>query len=285
MTDRVLRLAPVFLLVLFALFAHPAVAQAAPSNGTVIPVPPMRALVTDLTGTLSAEEQAQLEHRLQQFSDRKGSQIAVLMVPTTGKEPIEDYGLRVVERWKIGRKKADDGALLLVAKDDHTLRIEVGYGLEGVLPDVIAARVISETIAPRFREGDYFGGLDAGTAQMLRLVDGEPLPPAANAEPESPDGGRLLPVFLVAALAVGGILRLWLGRLRGAAVAAVLVGALAWFLSGMLAIAAMGAVVAFAFTLFGNGLGGLLRSGAGGGGEFGGGRGGSFGGGGASGKW
>jgi len=272
-----------------ALLANLGVAQPTPVAAPLA-VPPMRALVTDLTGTLSAEQQATLETRLQQFSDRKGSQIAVLMVPTTGAEPIEVYGLRVVEQWKVGRKKADDGALLLVAKDDHGVRIEVGYGLEGVLPDAIAHRIISETMAPRFRDGDYFGGLDAGTAQILRLVEGEALPPAASSEPEGPDWGRLLPTFVIGALALGGVLRSLLGRLRGAALAAVLAGALAWFLSSVLAVALMGALLAFAVTLLGNGLGGVLfglgggRS-SGGFGGGGGGGGGGFGGGGASGKW
>ena len=272
-----------------ALASTLAVAQVQPPRG-LVPVPPMRALVNDLTGTLTPEQQATLETRLQQFSDRKGSQIAVLLVPTTGPETIEGYGLRVVEQWKVGRSKTDDGVLLLVAKDDRALRIEVGYGLEGALPDAVAKRIVSDVIAPRFKDGDYYGGLDAGTGQILRLVDGEALPPVAAREPQGPDIGRLFPILFVVALGVGGLLRSTLGRLPGAGVAAVVVGGLAWFVSGALAMALVGALVAFAFTLFGSGTrGGFYGFGGGqgglGGGGFGGGGGGRFGGGGASGKW
>jgi uncharacterized protein len=276
------------LLLGLALALAPALAAAQP-GARLVPVPPMQALVTDLTGTLTPAQQATLESRLRAFSDRKGAQVAVLVVPTTGAESIEAYGLRVVEQWKPGRRKADDGVLLLVAKDDRALRIEVGYGLEGAVPDAVAKRIVSEVIAPRFREGDWFGGLDAGTDRLLRLIDGEPLPPVAARDAPAPDAGRLMPVFIVVALALGGVLRAALGRLPGAAVTGVAVGGLAWFISGTLAVAAIGALVAFFSTLLGAGAGGALRgfgAGRGGsGGGFGGGGGGRFGGGGASGRW
>ena len=118
-------------------------------------VPPLTARVTDQTGTLTREQQAGLERMLQEFEARKGTQIAVLMVASTKPEPIEQYALRVGEQWKIGRKKVDDGAILVVAKDDRALRIEIGYGLEGVLNDATASRIIREGIVPRFREGDF----------------------------------------------------------------------------------------------------------------------------------
>ena len=120
---------------------------------------------------------------LQEFEARKGTQLAVLMVPTTAPEAIEQYALRVGEQWKIGRKKVDDGAILVVAKDDRAVRIEVGYGLEGVLNDATASRIIREIIVPRFREGDFYGGINAALDRMMRLIDGEPLPEPARARP------------------------------------------------------------------------------------------------------
>lgn len=128
--------------------------------------------MTDTTGTLDAQQTAALEGRLAAFEAAKRVQIAVLMVPTTRPEAIEQYALRVVEQWKLGRKKADDGALLLVAKDDRALRIEVGYGLEGALGDAVTKRIISDVTAPRFAQGDFAGGLDAGVDAMMRVVQG-----------------------------------------------------------------------------------------------------------------
>lgn len=251
------------------------------------PVPPMRALVTDLTGTLTGEQQAALESRLREFAQRKGSQVAVLVIPTTAPESIEAYSLRVVDQWKVGRRKVDDGVLLLVAKDDRAMRIEVGYGLEGALPDATAKRIVSDVIAPRFRDGDYAGGIEAGIDRIVRTIDGELLPAPAHPD-TAPDFGRLLPIVLVLAFALGGLLRSLLGRMTGAAATSACVGAVAWFLSGLWSVAAVGALVAFLFTLAGLGTrGGLygLGGGRGGGSTFGGGGGGRFGGGGASGRW
>ena len=151
-------------------------------------MPPLKGRVTDLTGTLKPEQAASLEQLLRSFEARKGSQIAVLIVPTTAPETVEQYALRVGEQWKIGRKDVDDGAILVVAKDDRTLRIEVGYGLEGALNDATASRIIREVIVPRFREGDFFGGISAGVDRMIRVIDGEPLPAPAKAAP--PAGRR-----------------------------------------------------------------------------------------------
>src|SRR5512132_2715893 len=120
-----------------------------------VAVPPLKARVTDLTGTLSANEAAQLEERLAAFEAKKGSQIAVLVVPTTQPETIEQYGIRAGEAWKLGRKGVNDRAV----------RIEVGYGLEGVLPDAVAKRIIDEEIVPRFRSGDFYGGIEAGVGR------------------------------------------------------------------------------------------------------------------------
>ena len=264
-----------------------------------VAVPPLKERVTDLTGTLTREQQAGLERMLQEFEARKGSQLAVLMVPTTAPETIEQYALRVGEQWKIGRKKVDDGAILLVAKNDRALRIEVGYGLEGVLNDATASRIIREIIVPRFREGDFYGGINAGLDRMMRLIDGEPLPEASRQKPDESSGMvQMLPVLLIVALIGGSILRAMLGRFLGAAATGGAVGFLAWMLAGVMAVALLAGVLAFFFTLVGSvgrpggyyGGGGLPRGGWGGGswGSGGGGfrgGGGSFGGGGASGRW
>jgi uncharacterized protein len=261
-----------------------------------VAVPPLTARVTDQTGTLTSEQSGALEQTLQAFESRKGTQIAVLIVPTTEPETIEQYSLRVVEQWKLGRKKVDDGALLIVAKNDRTLRIEVGYGLEGALNDAISNRIINEIIVPRFREGDFNGGVTAGVDQMIRVANGEPLPPPQARKAESPPNvWRFAPVIFILAIAFGGTLRAMFGRLPGAAVAGGVVALIAWGLAAGLAATAMAGVIAFLFTLTSGGMGGYVgthgighrgggfgRSGRGGG--FGGG-GGGFGGGGASGRW
>jgi uncharacterized protein len=265
-----------------------------------VAVPPLTARVTDLTGTLTREQRAGLERRLQEFETRKGAQIAVLLVPTAKPEEIEQFSIRVAEQWKIGRKQVDDGAILVVAKDDRALRIEVAYGLEGVLNDATASRIIREIIVPRFREGDFYGGINAGLDRMIRLIDGEPLPsPTKKDSPGAAEGlGQVLPVLLVVALIGGAILRAMLGRFLGAAATGGVVGFLAWMLAGAMAVALLAGVLAFFFTLVGAFTGGrrfyggmgLPRSGGWGGGSWGGGGGfrgggGSFGGGGASGRW
>jgi len=264
-----------------------------------VPVPALKARVTDLTGTLTPDQSAALEQKLAAFEARKGSQIAVLIVPTTQPEAIEQYSIRVAEQWKLGRKGVDDGALLLVAKDDRTLRIEVGYGLEGVLPDVVAKRIIADIIVPRFKAGDFYGGIDAGVDAMIRVVEGEPLPPPEKEwrPPGNANGGNLflyLIVGVIFAVVLGGILRAVLGRLPAAGLMGAIAGGIAWFLASSLGIAAIVGLIAFVFTLFGGsmsgGRGGYGGWGSGGGGSGGGGGGfggggGGFGGGGASGSW
>src|ERR1700749_4264559 len=168
------------LLMCWALIAFaqvPAFAQVA--------VPPLTGRVVDQTGTLSSDDIASLTQKLKDFEARKGSQVAVLIVPTTQPEEIEQYSIRVAEAWKIGRKKIDDGAILLVAKNDRKLRIEVGYGLEGALTDVTSKRIIDEIITPKFRGGDFAGGISDGVDAIIKVVDGEPLPaptPRAQAQ-------------------------------------------------------------------------------------------------------
>lgn len=257
------------------------------------PVPPLTTHVTDQTGTLTRQQTAALEQRLQAFEAAKGAQLAVLIVPTTGDEQIEQYSLRVVEKWKLGRKNVDDGALLIIAKNDRTLRIEVGYGLEGALNDATSKRIISEVIVPRFQQGDFYGGIEAGVDRMMGVVNGEPLPAPSRRAPDGEGGfGQLVPVIFLLVVVVGGILRRLLGRLPAAIVAGGGAAVLAWLFIGAFLVALGAGLIAFVFTL-GGGMGGRggWYSGGGwsagvgrGGGGFGGG-GGGFGGGGASGRW
>jgi uncharacterized protein len=254
-------------------------------------VPPV-ARVTDLTGTLSSAQQRSLSDKLAALETAKGSQLAVLMVPTTQPETVEQYALRVAERWKLGRKGVDDGALLLIAKNDRALRIEVGYGLEGVIPDAIANRVIDEIIVPRFRQGDYAGGVDAGIERLIGLVNGETLPPPRSRSSPSGDPFGSMIGVLIAALMAGRVLRAVFGRLLAGGIVGVGLGVLAWWVSGTLLIALLLGVLGFGITVAGVAGGGWRSGGFGGGfggGSFGGGGfsggGGGFGGGGASGRW
>ncbi|MDN5753304.1 MAG: YgcG family protein, partial [Nitrosospira sp.] len=154
-----------------------------------VAVPPLTSRITDLTGTLSANETAQLEQKLTAFEAKKGSQIAVLMVPTTQPETIEQYSIRVAEAWKLGRKGVDDGVLLVLAKRDRGLRIEVGYGLEGVLPDAMAKRIVDEIMVPKLRQADFAGGIDAGIERVMGVIEGEPLPPPRSRRGNGAPGG------------------------------------------------------------------------------------------------
>ncbi len=196
-----------WLLVFLAFMSLGAVADVA--------VPSLMARVTDLTGTLTTEQKQALEEKLQAFEAEKGSQVAVLMVSTTQPEDIEQYSIRVVEKWKLGRKGTDDGALLIIAKDDRRVRIEVGYGLEGVLTDAISKRIISDDIVPRFKQGDYYGGVTAGVERIISVINGEPLPPPRG-ERGDDSVRQYLPIFLVLTLVLGGVLRSFLGRGPGA---------------------------------------------------------------------
>jgi uncharacterized protein len=147
-----------------------------------VAVPPLRTRVTDLTATLSAEQVAMLEQTLAALEKRKGSQVAVLFVPTTQPESVEQYAVRVEENWKLGRKGVDDGVLLLIAKNDRKVRIEVGYGLEGALNDATAKRIIANDITPRLMQGDFYGGITAGVGRIINVIDHESLPPKKSDE-------------------------------------------------------------------------------------------------------
>jgi len=262
-----------------------------------VAVPPLTARVTDLTGTLSGEAVTRIEAKLADLEARKGSQIAVLIVPTTAPEEIEQFGIRVEDAWKLGRKGVDDGAYLIVAKNDRRVRIEVGYGLEGALPDAIANRIITETITPHFKLGDYDGGVEAGVDQMISVINGEPLPEPDKRWEGHGGLGNWLPLLLVVVFVASGVLRALFGRLLGSVATGGLAGVLAWALSRVLPIGIGAGVIAFMFAMlagsssrgwsagrgWGGGLGGGFGGGFGGGGFSGGGGGG--GGGGASGGW
>ena len=262
-----------------------------------IPVPPLTARVTDLTGTLSADQRAALEQKLAAFEAKKGSQVAVLMVPTTQPEAIEQYSIRVVEQWKLGRKGVDDGVLLLVAKNDRKLRIEVGRGLEGTIPDAIAKRIVSDVITPRFKEGDFYEGITAGVDRIFRVIEGEPLPPPTKTRQQSGINfaglENLLIIGFVLVFAIGSVLRAMFGRFFGAGIIGVVTGVIAWTMIGAFAIAIIVAILAFILSLFGGthmGRGGYYGGGSSGGGWSSGGGGfsgggGGFSGGGAGGSW
>lgn len=256
-----------------------------------IALPPLTQRVTDLTGTLDAQQIQTLDSRLAGFEKAKGAQLAVLIVPTTQPETIEQFGIRVVEAWKLGRKGVDDGALLLVAKDDRTLRIEVGYGLEGALNDATANRIIDEIIVPRFKRGDFYSGIESGLAAMMRVVNGEPLPqPQRRVSANGKfDIESLLFIAFGLVVVVGGMLRAMLGRIPAAVLMGGALAVLAWFIVAQMVIAVLVGLLAFVFVLLGGGrglgvYGGFGGGGFGGGGGFSGG-GGGFGGGGASGRW
>jgi uncharacterized protein len=276
----------------------------------VVAVPPLVGRVLDQTGTLSSGDVASLNQTIRNFEARKGSQIAVLIVPTTDGEAIEQFSLRVAEAWKIGRKKIDDGAVLVIAKNDRHLRIEVGYGLEGALTDVTTKRIIDEEITPKFKSGDFAGGVSAGINRMIRVIDGEKLP-----APEPPHwqntglfdvSDMFNPFLLIPVFLLGGVMRSMLGRLVGSAVSGGVVTLVAWFLFGSLIAAIVAGLIATIFVLFndavtsstpgrrgsgsgwsGGSSGGSWSSGSSSssGSSDSGGGGGSFGGGGASGSW
>ncbi|NOV29294.1 YgcG family protein [Methylomonas sp. ZR1] len=256
-------------------------------------VPNLEQRVTDLTGTLSAQQRTALEQRLQAFEQQKGSQIAVLIVASTKPEDIAQYAIRVVEQWRLGRKGVDDGILMLLAKDDRATRIEVGYGLEGVVPDVLAKRIIDDIMIPYFRQGDYSGGINAGVDSLIGIFDGVPLP-APQASFVDGRVQHLLPLLVFLAVAGAWILRTLFGSFLGGIINGSVVGIIAWLLNAGWLVVCLAALFAFMVSLsngrrafrgrhndnfyddddFGGGSGGGFSGGGGG-----------FGGGGASGRW
>jgi uncharacterized protein len=282
----------------------------------LVAVPPLSGRVVDQTGTLSPGDIASLTQTLKDLETRKGSQLAVLIVPTTDGEAIEQFSLRVAEAWKIGRKKVDDGTLLVIAKNDRRLRIEVGYGLEGALTDVTTKRIIDEDITPKFKAGDFAGGVSAGVNRMIRVAEGEKLPEPAPPHWETSELLTYLnpgnPIVIFGLIILAAALRSFLGRFIGALATGGIVGFFGWLVAGSLAAAILVGFIAFVVTFlfqnlgstgpsvgrrrYGRDNGGWVMGGSGGswsggssssGSDSGGfsGGGGSFGGGGASGSW
>ena len=269
-----------------------------------VPVPALTGHVVDLTGVLTADQKESLDGKLIAFEEKKGAQVAVLIVPTTAPEAIEQFSIRVAEKWKLGRARSDDGAILLIALKDRAMRIEVGHGLEGALTDLVSGRIIADIITPHFRADDIPGGISAGVDAMLKVVEGEPLPtPERPAGGDGEDGegfGGMLPGLLLALFFVGSVIRSIFGRFLGGALGGGVAGLIAGVITGSILSGLVIGVIGFAIVLisgmFGGG-GGGWHSGRGGslggfgsggfrsgGGGFSGG-GGSFGGGGASGRW
>ena len=241
----------------------------------VLPIPALTARVIDQTGTLNAAQQQALDAKLAAFEQKKGSQIVVLMVPTTAPEDLASYANRISNAWKIGRKNVGDGVLVIVAKDDRQMRIEVAKTLEGALPDIAASRIIDGAMKPRFRENDFAGGLDAAVDQIIARVNGEALPdvgPTGTPGKGSDlSGGNFdwaqLGIFLFfGVLVIGRVARSIFGSKLGPVVTGIGAGAIAMVVTSSIVLAAVAAIVALLFTLFsgmmsfGGGRGG--RSGA-----------------------
>ncbi len=276
------------------------VTESAP--GLVV-LPAFSDYVVDPAGALPVAARAQLIARLKDLEVRKGSQLAVLVLPSTAPEAIEQYSIRLARAWSPGRKGVNDGAILVVALNDHRVRLEVGRGLEGVIPDAYANRITDDIIVPRFRAGDVSGGIAAGVEATVRLIDGEPLPAPVKRR-HAAGGEAPWVLLLILAVFVGGLLRAVFGRVAGSTLAGGVVGVAGWALIGSLWLGLIASGIGFLLSLAGGGGhqwrsggfggggfggggfgGGGFGGGGFGGGGFGGGGGGSFGGGGASGNW
>jgi uncharacterized protein len=286
-----------------ALWVLACLVSAALSVHAQSPLPEYSARVTDLTATLTAAEKASLEEKVAAFERRKGSQLAVLIVRSTAPEDIAQYSIRLAEKWQVGRAQPDDGVIFLIARDDRTMRIEVGRGLEGALSDITTSRILNDTVVPLFRAGDFSGGIEAGVDQIIRVIDGEALPAPDQSwkRKEGPQAPWM--AVLIGGVFAASFLRPLIGRAPGAGLAGLGGGALGYWLTSSL-FTALGLGVGIVFMALFMGLGGGFGAGRGsrvfrdwGGGGFGGGRGGgfgggfggggggSFGGGGASARW
>jgi len=259
-------------------------------------IPDLHARVTDLTNTLAGTQKQTLESELAALEQRKGAQLAVLIVPTTQPEDIAQYSIRIFDAWKLGRKGIDDGALLIVAKNDHRVRIEVARGLEGAIPDAAAARIIREYITPKFRAGDFYGGIHDATDTLAKLIDGEQLPPPmTNDDHGKPSLPNMIFIALFGAIWLRGLLGFLPGTVRGATIGGI-AGVAAWIMTQVLGLSLGLAFIGFIIGMLSGGGGRFARSAgyggwSGGGGGWGSGGGGFSGGGGmsagggASGSW
>ncbi|HTS23865.1 MAG TPA: TPM domain-containing protein [Casimicrobiaceae bacterium] len=292
----------VLALVLLALSSLASAVTWDPQSDGQQPIPALSAHVTDLTNTLSAQERQALEAKLADWEAKTTNQLAVLIVPTTKPETIEEYSIRVADAWKIGQKGKDNGAIFLIAKNDKQMRIEVGYGLEGELTDVASRRIIGDTVAPLFSKGQFAAGIDAGVDRIIAVVGGTetvaPAPPRRARQAPGFDFGTLALIALVVVPAIGAILRSIFGNVGGSLAGGAIVGGVAWLIAGSILIGVVAAIVGLIVISFasfgGRGGPGVFFPGGGGGfggGGFGGGGGGfsggggGFGGGGASGGW
>jgi uncharacterized protein len=284
-----------------AMFACLWTAPLLAAEGDLLAVPKLEKRVTDLTATLSRDEEERITTRIREFEQKKGGQIAVLIVGSTQPEPIFDFALRVGEAWKLGRKGVDDGVLFVIAKDDRKMQILNGPGVQGVLTDVVSRRIIAEIVAPRFREAKFAEGVFAAVDKIAAVIDGEALPPPPQkrkaAKSDSSNNFILLAVF--GALFVAPMLRAMLGRFLGASATAGVTGMAAWWIAGGLFFPIIIGVIVFIVAIFagafnfssrGNsGIGGFggggWSSGSGGSSDSFSGGGGGFDGGGASGDW
>ena len=264
------------------------------------PIPPLSARVIDQTATLTDSQRRALEDKLAIFERERGSQVVVVLVRTTAPEDIFGYTQRLGDAWKIGRKEVGDGVLLVVAKDDRALRIATAKAVEGAIPDLIAHRIIDGVITPRFKQGEFYAGLDAGVDQILARLKGEelPLPAVEAASGQGVDWEELLIFIGLAAPVITRVLRGILGRVLGSLAATAIVGGIVWSFTGSIFIALAAGLLALVMGLLmarlprggggsgpGGGWGGGGRSGGSGGGGFSSGGGGNFGGGGSSGRW
>jgi len=276
-----------------------------------IPVPKLTAHVQDSTGTLTVPEREALEAKLTSFEREKGSQVAVLLVPSLDGEAIEDFAGRVTDQWKLGRKGVDDGVLFVIAKQERKMRIHTGRGVQGTLTDALSRRIIADVVAPRFRTGDFAGGIDAGADAIMKAIEGEALPPpkagskrvARKVDTISSYSDFLWMAFFFVPI-LGMAMRSMGGRAVGSGITSAVTGIVAWQVFGSLVFAAVAGVLALLFTLFlgssaanrvgrGGWSGGIGSGGfGGGGGGFSGGDGGGFSGGGggfdgggSSGSW
>ena len=273
----------------------------------MVHVPDIESYVTDLTGTLDSQEKTSLESKLKNFEDIKGTQIIILLIPSTDPEEIEPFGIRVADTLKIGREGIDDGVILIVAKEDRKVRLEVGYGLEGVIPDAYAKRIIERIIIPDFRNGGYYSGINNGVDALISLIEGEELPlPVAKGGGEMAD--QKFPVFfmfIILMFVIIPVIKAIFGKKvkskSGRIITFIIAFALGWLIINL----AMGLIIGVFLTFFMNlpsggpggrsrgvyiggpfgGFGGGSSGGGSFGGGFGGGMGGGFGGGGASGGW
>ncbi len=264
-----------------------------------VAIPTLNSRVTDLTKTLTAEQATHIDEKLAALEKNKGSQVTVLIIPTTKPEDIEGFSFRVVNKWKVGRENIDDGVLLTIAKNDHKMRIEVGDGLEGIITDVSAGRIIKEYIAPEFRQGRFYEGILAGVRQIENLIKGEPLPAPSTSQGSFSDNEAALPFIAIGSSFLAPFLASIFGRILTVVLITIGGSSFIWFTTqdpqlAFFAVIFLG-LFSFAFSAprsssyrDGGGHGG----GFGGGGGFSGGSsggfsggGGGFSGGGASGGW